>query len=165
MDPISLQRANLLHPYIREEVLTLLKRVDEEIGQGTVITRIVQGLRTIGEQNKLYAQGRTLPGPIVTKAKGGSSFHNYGLAIDVCWLWKDNSTGLYKYDEEKSWLVGPKFKQMVQLFKDHGYTWGGDWHSIKDTPHFEKTHGYSWRQLYRKYLNNDFIQGTQYVNL
>lgn len=53
--------------------------------------------RTMAEQTALYAQGRTLPGPIVTRAKAGQSAHNYGMAIDVvpivngkcCWNEKD----------------------------------------------------------------------------
>lgn len=44
----------------------------------------ISGLRTYEEQNKLYAQGRTAPGQVVTKAKGGESFHNFGIALDFC---------------------------------------------------------------------------------
>lgn len=39
-------------------------------------------LRSEAEQDALYAQGRTTPGPIVTKAKAGQSAHQYGLALD-----------------------------------------------------------------------------------
>ena len=39
--------------------------------------------RSAAEQMALYAQGRTTPGPIVTRAKAGQSAHNYGFAIDV----------------------------------------------------------------------------------
>lgn len=42
----------------------------------------VQGRRSFEDQADLYAQGRTLPGPIVTRAAAGMSFHNYGLATD-----------------------------------------------------------------------------------
>jgi len=45
--------------------------------------RILYGYRSIQEQNEIYAQGRTKPGKIVTNAKGGQSFHNFGLAIDI----------------------------------------------------------------------------------
>lgn len=45
----------------------------------------ISGLRTYEEQDKLYAQGRKgVPGNIVTKAKGGESFHNFGIALDFC---------------------------------------------------------------------------------
>lgn len=40
------------------------------------------GFRTYPEQMTLWAQGRTVPGKIVTHAKGGQSAHNFGLAID-----------------------------------------------------------------------------------
>ena len=48
-------------------------------------------------QDALYAQGRTQPGKIVTKAKAGQSFHNYRCAVDVVPLingkpvWDDRS--------------------------------------------------------------------------
>ena len=45
--------------------------------------RIIQGYRSFEEQNKFYAQGRTTPGPKITNAKGGQSYHQYGLAFDV----------------------------------------------------------------------------------
>ena len=51
---------------------------------------VVQGRRTIAEQNSLYAQGRTAPGNIVTNAQGGSSAHNFGLAVDMVPI-KDNT--------------------------------------------------------------------------
>jgi peptidoglycan L-alanyl-D-glutamate endopeptidase CwlK len=40
------------------------------------------GRRTMEEQAALYAKGRTIIGKIVTKAKPGESYHNYGLAFD-----------------------------------------------------------------------------------
>ena len=41
------------------------------------------GRRTMEEQAALYAKGRTKPCKIVTKAKPGQSYHNYGLAFDL----------------------------------------------------------------------------------
>jgi hypothetical protein len=47
---------------------------------------IVSAFRSAAEQDRLYAQGRTVPGllpdKIVTWVKGGWSFHNFGCAID-----------------------------------------------------------------------------------
>ncbi len=42
----------------------------------------VSGYRSFEEQAAIYAQGRTIPGPIRTKAQAGLSYHNYGLATD-----------------------------------------------------------------------------------
>jgi len=163
-DKISEQRIALLHPAVKDEILTLLNKAEDTITGDEVCIRVVQGLRTIAEQNDLYAQGRTKPGAIVTNAPGGKSAHNYGLAIDICWLWKQ-ADGTYKYDDKKAWLTGPKFMKVVDLFKSAGYTWGGDWTTIKDTPHFEKMFGYTVSQLKAKYDKHDFQQGTEYVTL
>jgi peptidoglycan L-alanyl-D-glutamate endopeptidase CwlK len=61
---------------LRAELLALCA------ARGTVYTEML-GLRSIRFQDKLYAAGRTLPGKIVTNARGGESCHNYGIAEDV----------------------------------------------------------------------------------
>ena len=56
------------------------------------------GYRSIEEQDAIYAQGRTIPGAIVTHAKGPESAHCYGCAADWTifhgedpqWLSNDN---------------------------------------------------------------------------
>jgi peptidoglycan L-alanyl-D-glutamate endopeptidase CwlK len=166
IDKLSEDRIKLLHPAIAGKTLSLLNQFEQEHGTEEVCIRVVQGLRTIEEQNALYAKGRTAPGPVVTKAKGGCSYHNYGLSIDCCWLWRQED-GSYKYDDVKSWSIGPKFKKLVSWMKDNGYEWGGDWKTISDFPHFQKTMGYSWRQLYKKYITGDTFSsnGITYVNL
>lgn len=159
-DAVSISRVKLLHPSIREEVAELIGKI--EINNPFVV-RIVQGLRTIDEQNELWAQGRTKPGHIVTNAKGGSSYHNYGLAIDFALL----------YDGKLSWDINADFdkdgqkdwQEVVQVFKANGYEWGGSWHTIVDNPHLQKTFGNSVKQLLQKYNAKDFISGTQYVNI
>ena len=71
-DKVSEGRVALLHPAVRAEVKQLIEQAESGFPPYMAV-RIVQGLRTIAEQDALYAQGRTKPGPIVTKAKGGSS--------------------------------------------------------------------------------------------
>jgi len=51
--------------------------------QGYAI-QITWAMRTWAQQDSLYAQGRTIPGPIVTHAQGGYSNHNFGLCFDCC---------------------------------------------------------------------------------
>jgi len=91
-DTVSINRAYLLHPKIRQEVMDLIDK--SEAKMPGVAVRIVQGLRTIEEQNSLYAQGRTKPGKIVTNAKGGQSYHNYGMAIDFALLYDKDNNGI-----------------------------------------------------------------------
>lgn len=160
-DAVSIARVKLLHPKIRDEVAELIGKI--EINNPKFIIRIVQGLRTIDEQNALYAQGRTKPGNIVTNARGGSSYHNYGLAIDFCLLYDGKVSWDVMEDHDKDgkrdWM------EVVDTFRAYGYEWGGTWKSIPDQPHLQKTFGYGWRGLLKKYQEGDFIPGTKYVNL
>ncbi|WP_323816259.1 M15 family metallopeptidase [Cellvibrio sp. NN19] len=91
-----------------------------------VTIKILSGLRTYEEQNALYAQGRTAPGNIVTKARGGYSNHNFGIAFDV---------GVF----EGSKYLGdsPKYKAVGVLGMELGLEWGGNWKTIVDQPHFQ----------------------------
>lgn len=169
-DEISIERANQLHPAIRAVVISCIELLEDSFFPKTVKIRIVQGLRTIDEQNNLYAQGRTRPGQIVTKAKGGRSFHNYGLAFDFALMYDKDGNGTY---ETLSWDTKIDFDrdlkadwmEVVRVFKDNKFIWGGDFKSMQDDPHLEKTFGYDWRELFAKYNNKDFITKTKYVNL
>jgi peptidoglycan LD-endopeptidase CwlK len=161
-DKISISRIQLLHPSLREEVRILLDKAEAIISPELVI-RIVQGLRTIEEQNAIYAQGRTKPGKKVTNARGGSSYHNYGLAIDFAFL---DSKGQISWDINKDWDLDHQsdWMEVVKIFKEAGWEYGGDW-KMRDYPHLQKSFGYSWQQLLEKYNKKDFIKDTKYVNI
>jgi peptidoglycan LD-endopeptidase CwlK len=149
-DKISISRVQALHPSIRQDVKSFITEAEESLN---VTLRIVQGLRTIDEQNALYAKGRTTPGPKVTNAKGGSSYHNYGLAIDLVEI-KD-LTANWNFD----------YKKLLPWSEKYGFTWGGSFKSIVDKPHFEKTFGNHWKELLAKHNAGKFITGTKYVLL
>lgn len=168
-DKVSEQRIQQLHPLVREDVKKLIEKVESGFPTNIAV-RIVQGLRTIQEQNNLYAQGRTKPGAIVTNAKGGSSFHNYGLAIDFAILVDKDGNGTYdelswdiKKDNDKDGVAD--WLEVVNTFEAAGWEWGGKWSSIKDYPHLQKTFGYSWQHLLEKYNAGQLIEGTQYVKI
>jgi hypothetical protein len=91
------------------------------------LTFITDGFRTYEEQAKLYAQGRTTPGKIVTNAPPGTSNHEKGLAFDLSFQ-KD---GKLDYNMDFYNLIVPIAKRL-------GFTWGGDWRPTPDYPHFEK---------------------------
>ena len=87
--------------------------------------RITESYRSCERQNALYAQGRTTVGSIVTNAKCGESYHNYGLAFDVVF----RETG-YNAPEADWQLLGTIGKAL-------SLNWGGDWKGFVDRPHFE----------------------------
>lgn len=167
-DKVSIDRVNALHPAIRDEVRNLIIIAEDKLPHTAI--RIVQGLRTFAEQDALYAQGRTKKGPKVTNSKGGQSFHNYGLAIDFALLYDKDRNGTFEalswetlkdmdMDGEADWM------EVVEIFEEAGYTWGGRFKSIKDDPHFEKTFGYNWKALLQLHEQKKFIPGTTYVRI
>lgn len=131
-DPISDKRIQSLHPAIRMQTTNFIKEANAN-SNGTLI-RVAQGFRTYAEQDALYAQGRISPGCIVTKAKGGYSNHNFGLAFDIVGITKG------KIDYNLNW------EYLSKLGKSNGFEWGGDW-KFKDMPHFENMHGNSLEEL------------------
>lgn len=100
-----------------------------------VFVCVVSGLRTIQQQNQLYAQGRSTKGAIVTNAKGGQSPHNFGCAVDLCPL---DANGDMNWNDPKG------FAKIGECAKEVGLVWGGDFKSIKDLPHVESP---SWKTL------------------
>jgi peptidoglycan hydrolase-like protein with peptidoglycan-binding domain len=121
------QRLSHVHPVLAIRGRSLLELCAYE----NIAVLITQGLRTWEEQDALYAQGRTAgtKGKIVTKAKGGSSFHNFGLAFDIVVL---DSLGKADWDASH-----PSWKRAAEIGKSVGLEWGGDWKSFKDIPHFQ----------------------------
>ncbi|WP_042195865.1 M15 family metallopeptidase [Paenibacillus camerounensis] len=102
---------------------------------------ITQGLRTFTEQDRLYAQGRTSAGNIVTNARGGYSFHNYGLAVDFALLLPDGSSASWDMKRDGDRDGTADWQEVVQQAKALGFEWGGDWSSFKDYPHFQMSFG------------------------
>jgi peptidoglycan LD-endopeptidase CwlK len=123
-----------VHPVVATKARQLISQAYKE-GINVIIT---QGFRSIEEQNKLYAQGRTKPGKIVTNAKGGYSYHNFGLAFDFAILNDDGTV---------NWNVDDKWKRVGQIGKSLDLEWGGDWTNFKDYPHFQYTFGLSLAEL------------------
>lgn len=133
----SASRLAGLHPVVHAAAEELIERC---YSNGVPIL-ITQGLRTTAEQDALYAQGRTKPGAIVTNARGGYSYHNYGLAIDFALLLPDGSGVSWdmKRDGDKDRIAD--WHEVVQEAKRIGFEWGGDFTSIKDYPHFQMSFG------------------------
>ena len=171
MDQVTLQRIQLLHPKVRTEVDNIYRNQIVPALTGRAICRFAYTLRTFAEQNALFAQGRTRlfdsSGKrlgVVTKARGGQSVHNYGLALDIV-LIKDNRTASWEDNVDFDRDGKADWMEVVNILKSNGWEWGGDWKSFKDKPHFEKRFGYTWKQLLEKYNARDFIPSTEYVNI
>jgi len=125
---------NKLNPYVK----ILTEKFLAECKKQNINVTITQGLRTIAEQNALYAQGRTTSGNIVTQAKGGNSMHNYGLAVDFAPI----------VNGKIDWNDIALFKKIGKIGLSVGFdSYGGDWTSFKDYPHLQWTGGLSLSDL------------------
>ncbi|MBN2664518.1 MAG: M15 family metallopeptidase, partial [Bacteroidales bacterium] len=142
VDAENEQKIKQLHPKLRfkaRKFISNAKRKGYDL-------RITESLRTFDRQNNLYAQGRTTSGQIVTNAKAGSSFHNYGLAIDVV----DRKNG-----------YNTNWAEIGKIGKKAGFTWGGDWQGFTDRPHFQIDLGYKISELLQLYNSGKW---TNYTN-
>jgi peptidoglycan LD-endopeptidase CwlK len=166
-DKVSIERVKKLHPKVRDEVVILIDKAESRLPRYVAI-RVVQGLRTFKEQDALYAQGRTKPGDRVTNSKAGQSYHNYGLAIDFAFVIDKDQNGSFESlswdlladldrDGEADWL------EVVDVFEEAGWTWGGRFTSLKDNPHLERTFGFNWRMLLALFNAKKLKDG--YVNI
>lgn len=174
MDLITLERIKLLHPSVRKEALDMYTHVNQKLLGKGVRLRFAYTLRTNKEQDELYAQGRTKLFDNngkrlgkVTNAKGGQSIHNYGCALDIVLLLDKDGDGNFeaaswdiKADNDKDGVAD--WMEVTNYFKSKGWTWGGDWTSFKDYPHFEKTFGHTWKTLKAKVDKGEVI--TEVIN-
>lgn len=115
--------------------------------------KITDCFRSKAEQDALYAQGRTLPGSIVTNAKGSSysSFHMWGTAFDFC---RNDGRGAF-YDADGF------FAEVGKIGKSLGLEWGGDWKKPVDKPHFQLPDwGSTTRRIKQVYGTPDAFRRT-----
>lgn len=130
---MSSRKIEDLHELMQPIVRDFLQRVDEMLGGYQAF--ITDGYRSNEEQNQLYAQGRSIPGNIVTNAKAGESPHNYGLAIDIAF--RPDGSNKAEWNTEM-------YQKIQTLANELGLTWGGSWTGFTDKPHYELK---NWRDI------------------
>ena len=90
--------------------------------------KIISGTRTYAEQNNLFRQGRFgNPGPVVTKARGGRSNHNFGIAWDIGIF--TTIGGFITIDKA--------YDKPAEVGLSETLEWGGNWRSFVDKPHYQ----------------------------
>lgn len=126
-----------LHPELQE----IIPRFIKECASAGYIIKIGECVRSVSEQDELYAIGRTTgtKGKTVTNCKGSNygSLHIWGVAFDF-FLDMDVDKDGSKSDDAFNDKTGI-FTKVGQIGKKYGLTWGGDFRSIHDSPHFQIT--------------------------
>lgn len=126
---------DLLAPFVKSRIEIALNNLQK---QG-VNAHVFEAYRSPQRQDQLYAQGRTAPGKIVTKAQGFFSFHQFGLAVD--WAGKD---------EKGEWTWNIDYRPIIDECKRQGFT------SLEpmERAHVEINCGMAIKDVYLLYLKN-----------
>lgn len=131
IDARSLRNIRTLDVKFQKQVMLFLLEAKKIAAMTGCDYVIIGGTRTWAEQNALYAQSRTKPGPRVTNAKGGESNHNYGIAFDG---------GVFRggayLDDVNPRVASSVHKACSEAAKKHGLAWGGYWRK-PDEPHYQ----------------------------
>lgn len=122
-----------LHPRLQE----IIPKLKAECKKQGITIGISECVRTVEEQNALYAKGRTTKGSIVTNCKGTdyASMHQWGVAFDFYLIMdidKDGKTSDDAYNDSTN-----VFTKVGKIGQKLGLEWGGSWKSIVDKPHFQ----------------------------
>jgi peptidoglycan L-alanyl-D-glutamate endopeptidase CwlK len=117
VDARSEKNIATLHPKVQPYARALIQKAAAK-GWKFIIT---SGTRTYAEQDALYRQR-----PQVTKARGGHSNHNFGIAFDVT-----------LFNGSQPVWSSPLYDALAVIATDLGLEWGGSWKSFKDKPHYQ----------------------------
>ena len=162
-DKYTNKRIETLHPIIRNIVAQAVNECEKKRFK----VRLTSDgcLRSWDLQDQLYGHSRTREQLIAkgvnpdyaqpsetwkTNATGGESWHNFGLAIDICMI--VGGKAIFTPD-----------KIVVDIFKSYGFEWGGDWKSA-DNPHFQITFGLNIADMRLKYVSHE-VDMNGYVKL
>jgi peptidoglycan LD-endopeptidase CwlK len=114
----------LLDAEFRQRLLGVFKLMKERHGLEMVL---IEGYRSPQRQDQLASMGAS-----VTHAKGGQSYHQFGLAADCAFL-LDGRLVISEADPR----AARGYELYGNIAQSFGLTWGGTWRSIKDLGHVE----------------------------
>jgi len=135
-DPRSDKNLATLAPHAQRKAREWLRKCLE----AGINVKIICGTRTYAEQAALYAKGRTEPGPKVTNARPGYSWHNFGVAWDFV-VFDDRGQPLWD---------SPLMDRCGRIGEELGLEWGGSWKRFVDKPHLQLKVGISLAEARRR---------------
>lgn len=111
-----------LHPHFHEKINQLISICKNK----GIELAIVESYRSSAKQNEYKALGKKY-----TKASGGHSKHQYGLAVDLVPV----INSVPQWDNARLW------KKVGAIGEQLGLRWGGRWRTLYDPGHFEWSGG------------------------
>lgn len=131
MNARTIENLNEVNPRLRRIAENLWPKITAAAAEHDASVTVICGYRSQAEQDRLWNQGRTEPGPIVTWTK--RSKHTTREAIDLGIF--DRDTGRY-LDAEDARRARRVYQEIGPMFEANGCRWGGRW---GDAPHVELT--------------------------
>ena len=145
---------SILDDRTQENIATLDPKCQDRFRQFSLLAKataatfgcdyvMISGHRTWEEQDALFEKR-----PIVTRAAGGYSNHNFGIAGDFGVF-----RGKVYLDDSNPALADQVHEACAVHARKLGFEWGGDFKKFKDTPHYEISTGLTMaakRLLYKK---------------
>lgn len=104
----------------------LVRVVKRAISISDIDFTVIEGLRSVPRQKELFAKGAT---------KTMRSRHIHGFAVDIA----PYVAGSIRWDWPLFDKIEEAMKKAAKL-ENVSVTWGGDWKSFKDGPHWELPH-------------------------
>lgn len=111
------------------------------------------GVRSMIDQARLYASGRTAPGKIVTNAQAGSSAHNFGCAADLC-IFDAQGQPVYEHD---------RWEELADAACLCGLRWGGTF-PVPDRPHVELRISIRYNEVGNVYRASGLTEALALIN-
>lgn len=125
-DPKTIAIFAKLFPPFLQRVLRVYARMEAEVGWPL---RATEGCRSFARSDALVAAKEVVAAP------AGLCFHNYGIAIDSCFLGEDPYLSSMKKTDPKKW--GSIWNSFGGLCVQERLIWGGNWKHRTDFPHCE----------------------------
>ena len=147
-----------IHPIFQKKIVELIdNRPNKEME-----LKALYALVSYEKQEQLWLIGRNDQGeplydsltckPLtVTSAKGGQSWHNFGLAIDLAYF---RNNEIINCDENKA-----AYDDLGKVAKKLGITWGGTF-----TPYYDATH-FQWTAHFTEIQKLDLLMKKGGLNL
>ncbi len=134
-----------LHPILQNKAKKLIRLGKEKCN---LEINIYSGFRSFAAQEAIYAQGRTAPGKVISNARGGESFHNYGLGFDFAILKPGSKEIEWNSRADVDNDQKPDYEEIGKLGEDLGMEWGARFTNMKgDWGHLQMSFGFSIKDL------------------
>jgi peptidoglycan L-alanyl-D-glutamate endopeptidase CwlK len=143
--PRNLAVLDSLDPYVANLAAQHLSQMTES----DLDVRLTSGFRTYEKQNDIYASQGSDKGSTVTKARGGQSLHNFGLAYDIGMF--ERGTYIRDGADARYQRAGELAEGVTDgLGGPAGLEWGGRW-DTPDASHFQFDGGLRLRVIRERY--------------